>query len=105
MASVRDLFDTISWDNIVATNTTANAIRFSDLSTTTTPVGTWRWNNVEPSFTYTVQDDTFDPAWRSFIMSKEWAEENKKEEPLQAGDDDKIDEFLDSFVLRGDDNE
>lgn len=103
MASARDLFDTISWDNIVTTNTIANAIRYPDTYTATIPTYWGVPLNAESSFTFTATDSTFDTTWQSFVMSKESSED--KEEPLQAGDDDKIDEFLSSFILKGDDNE
>lgn len=104
MVNARDLFDTISWDNIITTNTTTNTIRYSDTYTTTIPTYWGVPLNAEPSFTFTTADNTFDTLWKSFVMAGEPGF-TEREEELQPGNDDEIDEFLNSFVQKGDDNE
>lgn len=100
MVNARDLFDTISWDNIITTNTTTNTIRYSDTYATAIPTYTWGSTLTGPSVTL---DNTFDTVWRRVMADEPGFPEPKEE--LHSGDDDKIDEFLNSFIQKGDDNE
>lgn len=104
MDIVRDLSDPISWDNIMTTNTTTNAIRYSDAYTTTIPTYWGVPLNAEPSFTFTTQDDAFDTVWARAVAASE-LNYTEREEELPVGDDDKIDEFLNGFIQKGDNNE